>query len=63
MLRYYLLGCRVRRGDDEVLLGARKERALLAMLLANANRVVSTDQLLDELWADGAVQTLRTCCG
>ena len=55
MLRYDLLGrLRVRRGDDEVLLGARKERALLAMLLANANRVVSTDQLLDELWADGA---------
>ena len=54
MLRYDVLGrLRVHRGDDEVQLGARKERAVLAMLLAHANRVVSTDQLLDELWADG----------
>ncbi|MFW2381749.1 MAG: BTAD domain-containing putative transcriptional regulator [Acidimicrobiales bacterium] len=55
VLRYDLLGrLRVRLGDDEIQLGARKERALLAMLLANANHVVSTDQLIDELWANGA---------
>ena len=55
MLRYDLLGrLRIHRGNDEIQLGARKERALLSMLLAHANRVVSTDHLLDELWADGA---------
>ncbi len=53
VLRYGVLGpLRVHRGDHEIQLGARKERAVLAMLLANANQVVSTDRLLDELWAD-----------
>ncbi len=57
MLRYHLLGrLRVRRDDVEIQLGARKERALLAMLLSNANRVVSTDQLVDALWADGGAK-------
>ncbi len=57
MLRYDLLGrLRVHLGDDEIQLGARKERALLALLLANANRVVSTDQLIDQLWTDGTAK-------
>ncbi len=57
VLRYDLLGrLRVRRDGVEIQLGARKERALLAMLLSNANRVVSTDQLVDALWADGAAK-------
>ena len=33
-----------------VQLGAAKERALLARLLLSANRVVSVDRLLDDLW-------------
>ena len=33
-------------------LGGAKQRALLATLLMRANRVVSTDALLDELWGD-----------
>jgi YVTN family beta-propeller protein len=33
-------------------LGGAKQRALLATLLVRANRVVSTDALLDELWGD-----------
>jgi YVTN family beta-propeller protein len=33
-------------------LGGAKQRALLAILLVRANRVVSTDALLDELWGD-----------
>src|SRR5262249_8242317 len=33
-------------------LGAQKHRALLAVLLLDANRVVSTDRLLDALWDD-----------
>jgi DNA-binding SARP family transcriptional activator/ABC-type glycerol-3-phosphate transport system substrate-binding protein len=31
-------------------LGAYKQRSLLALLLIEANRVVSTDRILDELW-------------
>ena len=37
-----------------VLLGAAKPRALLALLLLNRNRVVSTERLVDELWGDEA---------
>jgi DNA-binding SARP family transcriptional activator len=33
-------------------LAAAKPRALLALLLLNRNRVVSTERLIDELWAD-----------
>ena len=32
--------------------GSKQQRALLALLLANANRVVATDRILEELWAD-----------
>jgi DNA-binding SARP family transcriptional activator len=35
-----------------VRLAAAKQRALLALLLLNRNRVVSTDRLIDELWGD-----------
>ncbi|MEN8115154.1 MAG: BTAD domain-containing putative transcriptional regulator, partial [Actinomycetota bacterium] len=34
-------------------LGAPKERALLTRLLIDANTVVSTDRILDDLWPDG----------
>ena len=33
-------------------LGGAKQRALLAILLLNANEVVSSDRLIDELWGD-----------
>lgn len=33
-------------------LGGVKQRALLALLLLNANEVVSTDRLVDELWGE-----------
>jgi DNA-binding SARP family transcriptional activator len=33
-------------------LGGTKQRALLALLLLNANQVVSSDRLIDELWGD-----------
>jgi YVTN family beta-propeller protein len=39
-------------GDRAVALGRRKQRALLALLALNANRVVSTDRLLDALWGE-----------
>src|SRR5215211_6485309 len=34
-----------------VVLGGRRQRALLALLLTRANEVVSADRLIDELWA------------
>src|SRR5688572_16568539 len=36
--------------DCEVDLGGHKQRAVLASLLVNANRVVSLDGLVDQLW-------------
>ncbi len=42
----------VRRGTDPVHLPAGKLRALLASLLLHANRVVSIDQFVDDLWGD-----------
>jgi DNA-binding SARP family transcriptional activator len=33
-------------------LGGTKQRALLALLLLHANKVVSSDRLIDELWGD-----------
>jgi DNA-binding SARP family transcriptional activator len=35
-------------------LGGPKQRALLAVLALNANRVVSSDRLIDALWGEGA---------
>jgi DNA-binding SARP family transcriptional activator/tetratricopeptide (TPR) repeat protein len=38
-------------------LGAAKQRALLAVLLLEGNRVVSTDRLIDALWGEHAPET------
>lgn len=38
-------------------LGGAKQRALLAVLLLNANQVVSTDRLIDALWAKRPPET------
>jgi DNA-binding SARP family transcriptional activator len=38
-------------------LGAQKHRALLAVLLLDANRVVSADRLIDALWDDDPPET------
>jgi DNA-binding SARP family transcriptional activator/ABC-type branched-subunit amino acid transport system substrate-binding protein len=50
-------------GDRRVELGGHKQRALLAVLLLNANEVVSQDRLADELWGETppatAVKTLQ----
>ena len=41
-----------RDGERELPLGGGKQRALLALLLVNANRTVSIDRIVDELWGD-----------
>jgi DNA-binding SARP family transcriptional activator/CheY-like chemotaxis protein len=41
-----------RDGSSRVELGGRKQRAVLAALLVRAGRVVSQDQLIDDLWPD-----------
>lgn len=51
-MEYRLLGPVEARRDGEVLSLGRKPRALLALLLINANQVVSTDRIIDELWGD-----------
>lgn len=55
---YRLLGpLEVARGpatSDVIDLGPRKQRSVLAVLLLNRGRVVSTDRLIDALWHDDA---------
>src|SRR5919199_6060073 len=41
-------------------LGGQKQRALLVLLLLDANRVVSTDRLLDALWGEERPRTAQT---
>ena len=43
----------------ELDLGPRKQRAVLALLLLNANHVVSTERLIDDLWGDSPPSTAR----
>ena len=42
----------VRDGDREVPLRAGKQRALLALLLVNANRTLAIDRIVDDLWGE-----------
>ena len=63
-MEYRVLGPLEVRADDAPLpLGGEKQRALLALLLLNANHVVSRERLIDALWGDDlpetAVQTLQ----
>jgi DNA-binding SARP family transcriptional activator/tetratricopeptide (TPR) repeat protein len=41
-----------RKDGREVVIGAAKQRALLAVLLLHANQTVSTDRLIDALWGE-----------
>jgi YVTN family beta-propeller protein len=59
-LRFHLLGrLEAYRDGVEVDLGTRKQRAVLALLLLNANRVVPTERLIDDLWGDAPPSTAR----
>ena len=54
-MRFRVLGPLEIERDGLVLdLGARKQRALLALLLTSPNRVVTTDRILDALWGEEA---------
>ena len=46
-------------GDAPIALGGAKPRALLALLLLNANRTVTAERLIDELWGDRPPETAR----
>ena len=52
-MRFGIVGPLQAIGDDgrELTLGGRMPRAVLALLLLRANEVVSSDQLVEELWA------------
>ena len=60
-LRFHLLGrLEAYRDGVEVELGPRKQRAVLALLLLNVNRVVPTERLIDDLWGDSPPSTARS---
>jgi DNA-binding SARP family transcriptional activator/streptogramin lyase len=57
-MEYGLLGpLEVRNGDGPIALGAAKQRAVLALLLLNANRVVARERMIDGLWGDDPPET------
>lgn len=60
-LRFGVLGpLEVTRDGVSIDLGPRKQRAVLAILLLNANRVVPTSRLIDDLWGDAPPETARS---
>src|SRR5919197_1832839 len=59
-MEFRILGpVEVRDGDRVVSIHRRKHRALLAILILRANRVVTTDMLLEELWGGDPPRTAR----
>jgi DNA-binding SARP family transcriptional activator len=61
MLEYRILGSLDVIGDQgPVALGGTKQRALLAILVINAGRVVPTDTLVDQLWGERPPRTAVT---
>ena len=57
-MEFGLLGTlEVRAGDGPLPLGGPKQRALLALLLLHANRVVARERLIDELWGEDPPET------
>ena len=60
-VEFRILGPLEVSGDDGPLpLGGQKQRAVLALLLLNAGRVVSTDRLIDALWGESPPRTAAT---
>jgi DNA-binding SARP family transcriptional activator len=60
-MEFRILGpLEVGEGDAVVPLAGSRQRALLAILLLNANEVVSADHLIDELWGEESPGSGRT---
>jgi DNA-binding SARP family transcriptional activator len=64
-MEFRILGpLEVVEGRDRISLGPEKQRAVLAMLLLDANHTVPVDRLIDGLWGDGtpgnAVKAIHT---
>src|ERR671932_702477 len=60
-LEFRLLGpIEVRSGGQPLQLGGPKQRALLALLLVEAGRAVSTDRIVDALWGEHPPRTAQT---
>ena len=58
IVEFRILGpLEVQANGHRLQLGGRKQRALLAVLLLNANQVVSRDRLVDALWGERPPQT------
>ncbi len=61
MLEFRILGpLEVVDGGEVLHLGGQKQRALLALLLLDPNRVVSTDRIVDALWGEQPPRTAAT---
>src|SRR5262245_7277882 len=59
-MEFRILGpLEVRDEDREVPLRGGKERALLALLLVNANRTLPLDRIVDALWDDDVPETAQ----
>src|SRR3954470_19867050 len=59
-MQFRILGPIEVADDGRILdLGGPKQRALLAMLLLEANRVVPRDRLIDALWDESPPETAR----
>jgi DNA-binding SARP family transcriptional activator len=57
-MEFRLLGpLEARDGSARVTLRGRKQRALLARLLLDANRTVSVDRLVEDLWGEEAPES------
>lgn len=53
MIRYEVLGpLGAVRGQDRLVLGPLKQRAVLAMLLLDVDHALTSEQMIDALWAD-----------
>jgi DNA-binding SARP family transcriptional activator len=60
-MRYSILGpVEARDGERRLPVGGPQQRALLAVLLLHANRVVSTDRLVEVLWGEDPPATARS---
>jgi DNA-binding SARP family transcriptional activator len=58
-MRFRILGPLEVCGDEPVVIGAAKHRAVLGTLLLGANRVQSVDRLIDTVWGDRPPATAR----